>query len=220
MIKLKYELTEVKPRIFLVEMEDKYDLCMTFLRYQEFYESPNSKFRGKNFTIADFMRWYSKTWSESKLTFDYAKHWSGFNIPSKSLEKCYENVLDQNIYDFVMNNIIETIYKKLQNKWIDNPKYYLIGASKGATTTINHEIAHGMFYLNSKYRKEMTELVNKLPKSLVKNMHVMLKNLGYTPKVYTDEIQAYMSCNDVEAYGVKVGNKNIPFQEIWNKYCK
>lgn len=52
---MKFTISEVKPKIFLFESDNSYDLAMTFLRYQETYESPNPKFRNKSFTIIDFM---------------------------------------------------------------------------------------------------------------------------------------------------------------------
>ena len=65
---MKYTLKEIKGGIFLVEFDNQYDLAMTFLRYQEFYESP--KFKGKRFTIIDFMEWYSKEYDGA---FTYTK---------------------------------------------------------------------------------------------------------------------------------------------------
>ena len=39
-MKKPYTVKEIKPRIFLLSFKDHYDLCMHFVRYQEFYESP------------------------------------------------------------------------------------------------------------------------------------------------------------------------------------
>ena len=41
-----FKITEVKPRIFLFEFKNHYDMCMYFMRYQEYYESASPKFRG------------------------------------------------------------------------------------------------------------------------------------------------------------------------------
>jgi hypothetical protein len=57
-MKLKYQIKEVKPFIFAVIIKDKYDRAMTFCRAQEYYESPSLKFRGKQFSIWYYMKWY------------------------------------------------------------------------------------------------------------------------------------------------------------------
>jgi len=38
-MKIKYKINEVKPKVFAVVIEDRYDRAMTFLRVQEFYEN-------------------------------------------------------------------------------------------------------------------------------------------------------------------------------------
>ena len=56
MIKIDYKIEQVKPKVFAVIIEDRYDRAMTFLRVQEFYESPNPAFRGNkdfSFTILE-----------------------------------------------------------------------------------------------------------------------------------------------------------------------
>jgi hypothetical protein len=72
---MKYEIKEVKDRVFAVIIPNHYDRAMTFCRVQEFYESPNPDFRGKHFNIWDFIEWYSK---EHKDAFTYAFDWGGF----------------------------------------------------------------------------------------------------------------------------------------------
>ena len=73
-----YKIVEVRDRVFAVIMEDDYARPMTFLRVQEYYESPNPDFRGKHFNIWDYIEWYSR---EKKDVFTYAFDWGGFNIP-------------------------------------------------------------------------------------------------------------------------------------------
>jgi hypothetical protein len=56
---------------------------MTFLRYQEFYESPSKKFRGKSYKLLDFMKWYA---SENDGIFTYPRDWAGFNFPGSIID--------------------------------------------------------------------------------------------------------------------------------------
>ncbi len=39
-MKIKYILKEIKPQVFLLDFDDRYDAGMSFLRFQEYYESP------------------------------------------------------------------------------------------------------------------------------------------------------------------------------------
>ena len=57
---IDYKITEVKPNVFAVIIPNQYDRAMTFCRVQEFYESPNSDFRGKHFSMWNYMKWYSE----------------------------------------------------------------------------------------------------------------------------------------------------------------
>jgi len=49
-------LVEIQKKI---QFDDEYDLALHFLRAQEFYESPNEKFRGQPFNIWDYIKWHS-----------------------------------------------------------------------------------------------------------------------------------------------------------------
>ena len=51
------KVKKITDRVYLVTFTNRFDLTMTFMRYQEYYESP--KFRNKIFSLAEFMRWYS-----------------------------------------------------------------------------------------------------------------------------------------------------------------
>lgn len=220
MIKVKYKIKEVKPRVFFVEFQDQYDMCMTFWRCQETYESPNPKFRNKDFTLEEFMRWYSKKFGNGAFT--YANDWGGFNVPSSVVEFVLKGCLEKNEYDHVM----EEIYYKCDNKATQkygygntgSPEFYLIGALKGTDQVVKHEIAHGLWYTRPKYKKEMLALVRKMKPALKKKLCKELEKLGYTKQVYDDECQAYMSTGLSEKFAIKLKGEDKPFIETFNKY--
>ena len=43
----------VLPNVYVLNFDTQYELCMSFVRMQEFYESP--KFRGKTFELEEFI---------------------------------------------------------------------------------------------------------------------------------------------------------------------
>lgn len=190
-MKVCYKIKEVKPNIFAVTIKDTYDLAMTFCRVQEFYESPNKNFRGKQFSIWDYMKWYHK--SKYNSGFTYAADWSGFNIPFKVARECYppyslEN--DETPYDEIFKSILNNIQAKYKDQNVMNG--YIIGTKMEKGKVFQHEVCHGLFYTDSIYRERVTEIVKSIPK---KHFDIMKKNLagsGYGSHVIIDEIQAYL----------------------------
>jgi hypothetical protein len=193
---------------------------MTFLRYQEKYESPNPKFRNKDFTILDFMEWYAK---DHDGVFTYTRDWGGFNIPSKIFEgSWYQKIPDKNKYDQFMLSVYYDIWHDIKygdnSFWTtgkptgNNPKYYLIGAKE--SLCLDHEIAHGLYFLNADYRKKMNALVKALPHSVATKMHNWLLSIGYTWQVIKDETQAYFATGAPE--NLKIAKKYLkPFEEVY-----
>ncbi|MCZ2224806.1 MAG: hypothetical protein LC122_14385 [Chitinophagales bacterium] len=186
--KNRFTISEVKPNIFFVNFTNNYDMCMTFLRYQEYYECPSELFNGKQFTIIDFMEWYANEFGNGSFT--YPRDWDGFNTPSYAIEEILfpasygksQTIPDWNKYDQTMLDIYN--YCRDGNP-VDN-KFCLI-ASVG-NTALKHEIAHGFFYLNQNYKDEMMSLINALPTKFYNRFKKILLQKGYTDKVFDDEI--------------------------------
>lgn len=198
-MKIKHPLVkgvvkEVSPRIYCVLVDDDYDRAMLFCRYQEFYESPYKKFRGKPFTWMEYMRFYKTSWK--KRTFTYPDDWSGYNIPSNVLDKANDTFYKETEYDVVMNNVYHYCAIDSQNK--NNGTrcdWYLIGASSKDLRTMDHEIAHGLYFTNKKYKKEVTKLINDIKPTHYEKLKKKLIKMGYVDdkKILDDEINAFMS---------------------------
>lgn len=205
-----YTFSEVKPRIFFLNFKDSYNMAMHFLRYQECYESPSPKFRGKVFTIFDYMEWYSKKYGRGAFT--YTRDWGGFNIPADVPLGLLGSIPDVNKYDKEMADVCTKCVYKYPDK-----KFYLIGAV-GKDGAMKHEIAHGFFYTQPEYKKEMTKLVKGLNPTARKKIYNYLRDIGYTPKVYIDECQAYLSTG--HRFKVKLKGADKPFIQLFDKYYK
>ena len=203
-----FDLIELRKNIFLMKFKNNYDLSMTFLRYQEFYENANHKFRGKSFTILDFMDWYRKN---SELNaFTYTIDWAGFNIPGSIIMDVREaGIKDPNQYDKIMGDVYSVCCSE---------PFYLIG-TVGGSDVLDHEMAHGYFYTDLSYRREMKRLVSSLPSKLKKQLHKVLTKMGYAKQVHDDEIQAYFATGFSETFkNIDVGNVNEPFQALFKSY--
>jgi len=185
---VKGVIQEVAPSIFAVIVKNDYDRCMLFCRYSEFYESPFKNIRGKDFSLQFFMKYYIE---KNKLnSFEYHNHWAGFNIPSIIIEKALKKFTIKNEYDVLM----EKIYNYCNNNQKNN-NFYLIGVKKMEGDITNHEIAHGLYYLNKDYKREMKSLIHKINQKDYGTIKKKLISLGYTNKktIIDDEIQAYLS---------------------------
>ncbi len=191
---IKGNVKEVYPKIYCAIVDDNYDRAMLFCRYQEFYESPTKKYRGKYFSWVDYMRYYKDHWK--KDTFTYPIDWSGYNIPSTILEKGVDTFYKETEYDVIMNNIFFYCSLDSQNK--NNGKstdWYLIGASSKDLRTMDHEIAHGLFFTNKDYRLAMLVQLTAIPQKVRDKIDKKLIKMGYVNdrKILDDETQAFLS---------------------------
>jgi hypothetical protein len=174
-----------KAGLWLVTTKQAFDIAMLFLRVQEFYESANPAFVGQPFSLLDYMRWYSLNLSSEK-SFTYASDFEGFNVPSTAIDACFSLALpDPNRFDVLMGRITAAIRAQQVGP------YYLIGAREGDDANIEHEIAHGMFFLTPEYRERATALVETLPQR--EEIFTRLRKEGYGESVLVDEVQAYLS---------------------------
>lgn len=211
---------EIIKDVYLIEFPNQYEMCSTFFRIQEFYESPSNKLRGKYFTLEEAIDYYAYLYNKKKPEFTYFTDWHGFNIPDHVLED----------FDYIFNVLEGDITLKENNLFGILPiykrnKYYVIGAIKGDKDVIYHELAHALFYLNKDYKKEMKKLVNELPKRIRKRVEKHLLNIGYSKTVLADEIQAYFSTglrdNMLTEKQLEKSQKHINlFKETFNKYLK
>jgi len=199
MYKIKHPLVngvvkEVAPRIYCALIDDDYDRSMLFCRYQEYYESPFKTFRGKYFSWMQYMRHYKDVWK--KDVFTYPEDWAGYNIPSNILEGGVDAFYKETEYDGLMNDIYFYCTIDSQNK--NNGTrcdWYLIGASSKDIKTMNHEIAHGLYFTNKLYKKITDTLIKNIKPLHYEKLKKKLIKMGYVDdkKIIDDEIQAFMS---------------------------
>jgi hypothetical protein len=190
------QITEVKDRIYAVTIPDNYERAMTFCRVQEFYESPNPDFRGKNFNIWDYIEWYSR---QNDGSFTYTSDWSGFNIPLVVAWECYEGVASmkdtwKSKWDETMKDIVWAVQGRMfhkKNKRDSNA--YIIGTEDMEGDTFKHEVCHGLYYTNKEYKKAVDEITDSIDPEVRETLKNNLLEMGYTEGVVYDEIQAYLN---------------------------
>jgi len=180
------QLHKLSPQILLFTSEKNKELSLTFCRVQEFYESQNEKLLGKPFSFSDFI---AESMDEDGFI-DYFSYWTGFNFPDTAFREWYKC---NNAFTDWEKDLIKQIQENVHHY---DDKFYVIGALAKEKDTINHEIAHALYYLNNSYFIEMTELILEFAiqhKKQYNKMKKALIGMGYNENVLADEIQAYLS---------------------------
>lgn len=190
---MKIERTEILPGIISLRFENQYDTCSTFMRLQEFYESPFREIKGKFFTLEKYMDRYAK----AKGNFTYTSDWGGFNVPGHVVVS---------FFDVFKDDLLDKEKILCLHLWPKfSQKFYVIAhfgekmkvdwsKKESLHTTLAHEVAHGLFYLDDNYQKAALELVNGLSEDVkAKIKEKLLGTGGYCKSVLKDETQAYLS---------------------------
>jgi hypothetical protein len=151
-----------------------------------------------------------------RKTFTYYHDWSGFNFPSSVVDVFRSG-------DFNPLSIREKkILKLLPN--LSQP-YYVIATyeenpKKDRIETLNHEIAHGLYYTNSMYRTHVDKIIQKYgrPEDL-EDLETWIAS-HYDESVWVDELHAYLatSLNTVEAFGIDIKPLERLHIKLWKLF--
>lgn len=194
-------------QIYLIESPDRRVLAETFMRFQEYYESP--VFRGKTFSREEFAAWYAMEYG----SFSYAQDWSGFNIPSWVLEPFKRG--DFGVLTEREQKLLD-LFKEVKGN------FYIIGATpedEWWADTVRHEFVHGAFHVNQNYRNHVNHFIKTKNPATVKKT---LCKMGYGSNVLDDETNAYLLTEpQTLARDISLGNgANLRdgLDEIFRKY--
>ena len=185
------KLTKITPQILLLTCKTKKELTLSFFRVQEFYEAQHDQLRGKKFDTFKFL----DALMEDSGKIKYFSTWSGFNFPSTIYNKWYQLNPDSTSYEMKFISLLEKATSGLQWK---SKNFYVIAVVEGDDDSIDHEIAHAMFFLDNEYREHVTALIRDLPKKFHKYLNAILLKFGYNDVVIVDEINAYLATSSYE----------------------
>lgn len=197
---VSFDVEHIGRNVFLVTIPNEFDLAMTFLRAQEFYESNCAQFKGKSFSVIDYIRWYAHQRSNK---FSYPQDWAGFNLPGHALVSAMSSIpkYDGNVYDYAMQDILNRIFDMNTCN-----RFYVIGiSSKSQIYVMDHEIAHALYYLDSSYKRKVNSvLYEEVDTDTINEARINLGTMGYHKSVFTDEIQAYIVSGGTALLGVQL----------------
>jgi len=166
---------------YCVSADSNRELARSFMRYQEYYESPNEEFRGNIFTIGKYRSWYEKKYGY----FSYETDWTGFNIHSYVLDPFKAGLFDPLIPE----------EQNLLALFINAPdtRYYIIGAND--KHTLNHELNHALYAYNKSYSSEIRKAFDTYIDKIQDVLQYLLDK-GYCESLLYDELQAYILDDD------------------------
>jgi hypothetical protein len=204
-----FTASQLMPKVYFLEFDDTADMAATFMRFQEYYESP--KFRGQHFSRSQFKEWYRR----KKGKFTYYQDWGdGFNIPSSTLEPFYQNKFPH----------LTDKERKLLRFFRDQrgKPFYIIATAKGShPETFPHEIAHSLYYLNPAYRAEVDAVLKNADIEPVKRF--IYDTYGdYHHAVLDDEAHAWLMNNseDLRGDGFDVGPYQSTIEKLQGIFAK
>lgn len=163
-----------------ISADSQKELGETFIRFQEYYESPNPEFYNKIFTLGSVKHWYSIEYGADV----YSDTWVGFNFPS-----CVLVPFKQGLFDPLTEQ--EKILLDLLK--YRNDDYYIIGAQ--TKNVLRHELSHAMYGYSQKYKEEIDNFIWE-NSSKFRKIKKYIISKGYHKDVINDEIQAYVTDND------------------------
>lgn len=206
---MKIEKIEVTKDIILLVFENQKEITSTFLRFQEYYESP--EFKGKIFTLEEYKLWYC----DVKGSFSYYSDWNGFNIPSYILKPFYNG-------EFKSLSLKELELLSLLQENYENGEFYLIGIHKDMKEplkVLKHEIAHGLYHTNKNYKQEIQEVLTNY--NLKDFKEYLSTSGGYHQDVLEDECHAYMiDSSSNKTNKLKYILLKFKLRKIYKKYLK
>jgi len=182
-MKLNAKRFNVNDHIFFYVFDSMTDMNIVTMRPQSYLESP--MFAGTIFSRQDIRKLYPKT-DRNTTAFDkdnYYTRWAGQNFSSEMLKPFYEGKFDP---------LCEEEQALLDEFKDEKEGFYFIAGYKRAkdiVSTLRHEIAHALFFLDKEYREKSLEYVRASDTTAINK--VMEDVSGYHENVWEDEIHAY-----------------------------
>jgi hypothetical protein len=208
------QLEELGNKLYCIKFQTQYELCSTFMRLQEFYESPLKQIRGKFFTLEEYMDAYA----EARGNFTYTEDWAGFNVPGQTVRKFFK------VFAHDLLEKEKRLQTTLQSLIDGKGRFYVLG-TYGKHLAMEHELAHGFWHVSNSYKKAMREQIKKLLQADYEYFKKCIRNMHYDESVVDDELQAFMSTSDLrelqnmfpDTGSRKIAALGYQFKTIWKE---
>ena len=209
----KLRLKKLGPNIYCIVASSHHLLASTFVRLQEFYESPYKQIKGKHFTLTHFKSLYAK----DKGGFTYYEDWAGFNVPG--------NVVLEFFHKFKDLSPKERRLKKLLTDALKSSiRFYVIGVPRRSNQdVVSHELAHAFYYTMPSFKRAMRVAIKRISPKVKRQVFSKLREMKYCNNVLPDELQAYLATTKMRhlkeffGYGITIFH-TLPFRRVFNSF--
>lgn len=206
--KVSFKLLTPMEDVYHLRYANQRDLTQSMMRLQEYYEGVSKDIRGRYFTLEQFLHQFT----DADGGFYYTQIWGGFNVPGEVVERWAALFKPKDGLTDKENQLLDAIMRRRKGK---SGKWYLIATSgERDQRTLNHELAHARYYLDSDYRSRCDALTAEMPKRSRKRMEKVLLKMGYNTEVLPDEIQAYLSTSTPKDLSDRFGFKDDNCKQI------
>ena len=193
--------------IYFISFPNQCLMAKTFLRPQEFFESP--RFRGEVFSLDEYKSWYRSVHEHGE--FSYYFDWAGFNLPSCVLKPFLDGSFG------ALSTCEEALFAPLRA--VRGPFYVIATSAAEGSSTLRHEIAHALYFTNEHYRNAADAIVASIDRAPLERF---LKRLGYHSARWADEMHAYLGdpLAEIEGFDIKTKGYEKAHRALLRLYAK
>jgi len=182
------------------------DLTKGFFRMAEYYEGHRYGSKKQHVGMAEFL----DNWMDREGNADYFKFWDGFNITDSAFRSWSRTVGPLSQAEQVVVDAINKVTAGMK-------KFCVIGVSGDDPATLQHEMFHAKYYLNTDFKQQADQLFDKYCNDpVIKTMAKTLKTkLDYQAHV-DEEVAAYLYAGSQLklVFGVDAKSLVQRFQEL------
>ena len=148
----------------------------------EYYEGHKYIAKKQHVSMAEFL----DNWIDRQGNADYFKFWDGFNITDSAFRSWHRTVGQLSQSEQTVVDAVEKATKGMK-------KFCVIGISGNDTATVQHEMFHAKYYLDSKFKTNANQLLKDHAQDpAVKTIKkILTTKLDYTDHV-EEEVGAYL----------------------------
>jgi hypothetical protein len=185
------------------------DLTKSFFRMAEYYEGHRYIAKKQHVDMAEFL----DNWIDRQGNVDYFKFWDGFNITDSAFRAWSRTV-------GTLSQAEQTVVDAINRATAGMKKFCVIGISGDDPATLQHEMFHAKYYLNSKFKTNANQLLKDHAQDhAVKTIKkILTTKLDYTDHV-EEEVGAYLYAGSQLklVFGIEAQDLVKLFQALDNK---
>lgn len=201
-LKKTITVTKLRKGVYHAQFAGQRDLAGAFRRFQNHHDNPGSK----------------------KKLLPLMSDRGSFRVSGDSFRAFIEWQLAAGQLSWKEAALLSAVKKEVakHQDFANGQSWFLIGTHrKGDGSTLRHEAAHALFFLDRDYRRMTTKMV--VPLLGRGGFEAFLKGLGHRKEDFIDEMQAYLSADaewlseqlDIRPYLVIALALKLAFEDYW-----